>query len=125
MLIALAGLASLPREPYEAAHLDGATSWQAFWHITLPLLRPMMFFAVTLTIIGNLQLFDEPFILVDPESGVSLSVMTTAIFMYRLAFSDGDFGTASAVSWLLFLVIALLTWANSRLFSRSGGSDAA
>ena len=68
---------------------------------------------------------DEPFILVDPESGVSLSVMTTAIFMYRLAFSDGDFGTASAVSWLLFLIIALLTWGNSRLFGRSEGQHAA
>jgi multiple sugar transport system permease protein len=44
--------------------------------------------------------------------------MTTAIFMYRTAFSDGDFGTASAISWLLFFVIALLTWVNGRLFGR-------
>ena len=79
--------------------------------------------AVTLTIIGNLQLFDEPFILVDPESGVSLSVMTTAIFMYRLAFSDGDFGTASAVSWLLFFLIAALAYGNGRLFGKEGASD--
>jgi multiple sugar transport system permease protein len=125
LVLYLSALQVIDKELYEAAALDGCGRWRQFWHITLPLLRPMMFFAVTLTIIGNLQLFDEPFILVDPESGVSLSVMTTAIFMYRLAFSDGDFGTASAVSWLLFLVIALLTWANSRLFSRSEGSDAA
>jgi multiple sugar transport system permease protein len=121
----LSALQVIDKELYEAAALDGCGRWRQFWHITLPLLRPMMFFAITLTIIGNLQLFDEPFILVDPESGVSLSVMTTAIFMYRLAFSDGDFGTASAVSWLLFLVVVLLTWANSRLFSRSEGPDAA
>ena len=76
-------------------------------------------------VISNLQLFEEPFILVDPESGVSLSVMTTAIFMYRLAFSDGDFGTASAVSWLLFFAIAVLTWGNSKLFGRSEGQHAA
>jgi multiple sugar transport system permease protein len=76
----------------------------------------MVFFAVTLTLIGNLQLFEEPFILVDSEKGVAQSVMTSAIFMYRLAFADGDFGTASAVSWILFLIIAALTWANSRLF---------
>ena len=125
VVLYLSALQVIDKELYEAAALDGCGRWRQFWHITLPLLRPMMFFAVTLTIIGNLQLFDEPFILVDPESGVSLSVMTTAIFMYRLAFSDGDFGTASAVSWLLFLVIALLTWANSRLFSRSEGPDAA
>lgn len=124
VVLYLSALQVIDKELYEAAALDGCGRWRQFWHITLPLLRPMMFFAVTLTIIGNLQLFDEPFILVDPESGVSLSVMTTAIFMYRLAFSDGDFGTASAVSWLLFLVIVLLTWANSRLF-RGEGSDAA
>ena len=76
----------------------------------------MIFFAITLTLIGNLQLFEEPFILVDVEKGVAQSVMTTAIFMYRLAFSDSDFGTASAVSWVLFLIIAALTWANSKLF---------
>ncbi len=125
LVLYLSALQVIDKELYEAAALDGCGRWRQFWHITLPLLRPMMFFAITLTIIGNLQLFDEPFILVDPESGVSLSVMTTAIFMYRLAFSDGDFGTASAVSWLLFLIVALLTWANSRLFSRSEGPDAA
>ena len=125
LVLYLSALQVIDKELYEAAALDGCGRWRQFWHITLPLLRPMMFFAITLTIIGNLQLFDEPFILVDPESGVSLSVMTTAIFMYRLAFSDGDFGTASAVSWLLFLVVVLLTWANSRLFSRSEGPDAA
>jgi multiple sugar transport system permease protein len=121
----LSALQVIDNELYEAATLDGAGSWQQFRFITLPLLKPMIFFAVTLTIIGNLQLFEEPFILVDPEKGVSQSVMTSAIFMYRLAFSDGDFGTASAVSWLLFLLIAALTWGNSRLFGRSGGSHAA
>src|SRR5262249_18769053 len=100
------------------ATLDGAGTWRQFVHVTLPLLRPMIYFAVTLTIIGNLQLFEEPFILVDVDKGVSNSVMTTAIFMYRTAFSDGDFGTASAISWLLFFVIALLTWVNARLFGR-------
>ena len=50
--------------------------------------------------------------------------MTSAIFMYRLAFSDGDFGTASAVSWLLFLIIAGLTWGNSKLFGRTGRQHA-
>ena len=124
VVLYLSALQVIDKELYEAAALDGCGPWRRFWHITLPLLRPMMFFAITLTIIGNLQLFDEPYILVDPESGVSLSVMTTAIFMYRLAFSDGDFGTASAVSWLLFLLVALLTWANSRLLGRSGGSHA-
>jgi len=120
VVLYLSALQTIDKDLYEAATLDGARGWQQFRHITLPLLRPMMFFAITLTIIGNLQLFEEPFILVDIERGVSQSVMTTAIFMYRLAFAEGDFGAASAVSWLLFIVIAVLTWLNSRLFGKQG-----
>ena len=118
LVLYLSGLQVIDKDLYEAATLDGATEWQQFRHVTLPLLKPMMFFAVTLTIIGNLQLFEEPFILVDGEKGVASSVMTTAIFMYRTAFSDGDFGTASAMSWLMFVLIAALTWVNARLFGR-------
>jgi len=118
VVLYLSALQVVDKELFEAAALDGASRWQQFWHITLPLLKPMIFFAVTLTLIGNLQLFEEPFILVDTEKGVAGSVRTSAIFMYRLAFSDGDFGTASAVSWILFLIIAALTWANARLFNR-------
>jgi multiple sugar transport system permease protein len=118
LVLYLSALQVIDKDLYEAATLDGAGSWQQFRHITLPLLKPMMFFAVTLTIIGSLQLFEEPFILVDLEKGVSQSVMTSAIFMYRLAFSDGDFGTASALSWILFFIIAALTWLNARLFGR-------
>ena len=120
MVLYLSALQVIDPTLYEAAKLDGASQWQQFRYITLPLVRPMMYLAITLTLIGNLQLFEEPFILVDAESGVATSVMTTAMFMYRMAFSDGDFGTASAVSWLLFLVIAGLAWGNSRLFGRHG-----
>jgi multiple sugar transport system permease protein len=123
VVLYLSALQVIDEELHEAATLDGANEWQQFRHIVLPLLRPMIFFAVTLTLIGSLQLFEEPFILVDIEKGVAPSVMTSAIFMYRLAFSDGDFGTASAVSWLLFLLIAGLTWANARVLGRERGSD--
>ena len=125
VVLYLSALQVIDTDLYEAATLDGAGLWTQFWHITLPLLRPMIFFAVTLTLIGNLQLFEEPFILVDAEKGVAPSVMTSAIFMYRLAFSDGDFGTASAVSWILFLIIAVLTWVNGKLFQREGDSHGA
>ncbi|HEV8690662.1 MAG TPA: sugar ABC transporter permease, partial [Ideonella sp.] len=93
VVLYLAALQAIDEDLYEAATLDGAGPWAQFRHIALPLLKPMMYFAVTLTIIGNLQLFEEPFILIDGESGVAQSVMTTAIFMYRTAFSEGDFGT--------------------------------
>lgn len=118
LVLYLSALQGIDAELYEAARLDGAGPWRQFRHIALPLLRPMVYFAVTLTLIGNLQLFEEPFILVDPDSGVAQSVMTTAIFMYRTAFSDGDFGTASAISWLLFFLIVAAGWLNARLFRR-------
>ena len=123
LVLYLSALQVIDKDLYEAATLDGARTWQQFRYITLPLLKPMMFFAVSLTIIGSLQLFEEPFILVDMEKGVSHSVMTSAIFMYRLAFSEGDFGSASAVSWLLFFIIAALTWLNARLFGREARGE--
>jgi multiple sugar transport system permease protein len=125
VVLYLSALQVIDPSLYEAATLDGAGTWQQFRHIALPLLRPMMFFAITLTLIGNLQLFEEPFILTGTESGVSQSAMTTAMFMYRVAFSDGDFGTASAISWLLFLIIAGLTWGNTKLFNRGGNGHGA
>ena len=128
-LLYLSGLQAIDRELYEAARVDGASGWQQFRHISLPLLKPMMYFAVTLTLIFNLQLFEEPFILMGASGsareaglgGVGQSGMTTAMFMYHLAFSEGNFGAASALSWVLFAIIASLTWANARLFARGGG----
>ena len=125
VVLYLSALQVISGDLYEAATLDGASRWQQFRYVALPLLKPMMFFAITLTLIGNLQLFEEPFILIPPDSGVATSVMTTATFMYRMAFSDGDFGTASAVSWLLFFLIAALTYGNGRLFGKEGASDVA
>jgi multiple sugar transport system permease protein len=127
-LIYVSGLQAIDRELYEAARIDGATTWQQFRHISLPLLKPMIYFAVTLTLIFNLQLFEEPFILMGASGsareaglgGVGQSGMTTAMFMYHLAFSDGNFGTAAALSWILFVIIAALTWTNGRLFGERG-----
>jgi multiple sugar transport system permease protein len=115
VVLYLSALQVIDESLYEAATLDGAGPWQQFRHVVLPLLRPMVYFAVTMTLIGSLQLFDEPFILVDQESSIAPTVMTTAMFMYRMAFAYGDFGTASAVSWLLFLVIAALGWGQHQL----------
>ncbi|WP_171013599.1 sugar ABC transporter permease [Chitinivorax sp. B] len=119
----LAALQTIPRDLYEAALVDGATRWQQFWHVTVPLLKPMMFFAITLTLIGNLQLFEEPFILTGGTGGIGQVGKTAAMHMYNTAFVESDFGTASAVAWLLFLFIAVLTWLNNKLFNHSGLKD--
>jgi multiple sugar transport system permease protein len=111
----LSALQTVPQDLLEAAELDGANSRQRFLYVVLPLLKPMAYFAVTLTLIGNLQLFEEPFILTGGTGGVDMGGRTAAFHMYRVAFSEGDFGTASAIAWLLFVVIAGATWLNNRL----------
>jgi multiple sugar transport system permease protein len=111
---------SIPRDLYEAARLDGAGPWRVFWHITLPQLRPMMMFGVTLTLVGGLQLFEEPFILTGGKGGIEYAGMTTALYMYRTAFEFSDFGLASAISWLLFALILALTWMTHHWFKGNG-----
>lgn len=111
----LAALQTIPKELFEAATIDGASRKQQFWHVTVPMLRPMMFFAVTLTIIGNLQLFEEPFILTGGNGGLDQAGKTAAMHMYMTAFVESDFGTASAIAWLLFVLIVALTWGNHKL----------
>lgn len=114
----LSAMQTIPKDLFEAATMDGATRWQQFRHVVLPLLRPMIFFAVTLTIIGNLQLFEEPFILTSGTGGIDQAGKTAAMHMYATAFVDGDFGTASAVAWLLFMLIAAVTWLNNKLLGQ-------
>lgn len=124
LVLYLAALQTIPKDLYEAATLDGASRWQQFRHITLPGLKPMIFFGVTLTVIGGLQLFEEPYILTGgsgrPVGGPDQAGMTSALYLYRMAFDFNDFGGASAMSWLLFVVVAALTWATNRVFRPKG-----
>ena len=99
---------------------DGAGPLQQFFFITLPSLKPMIFFGVTLSVIGGVQLFEEPFILTGGRGGSDQSGMTTAIYLYRMAFDFNDFGAASAMSWLLFVVVVVLTGLTNRAFKPRG-----
>ena len=118
MILYVAAMQSIPRELYEAARMDGASESRIFWHITLPQLKPMMYFGMTLSVIGGLQLFEEPFILTGGKGGIEQAGMTTAMYMFRTAFEFNDFGLASAMSWLLFLIIVVMTWLTHRFFNR-------
>ena len=122
VVLYLAALQTIPADIYEAATMDGAGRLQQFFHITLPSLKPMIFFGVTLSVIGGLQLFEEPFILTGGRGGSDQSGMTTAIYLYRMAFDFNDFGAASAMSWLLFVVVVVLTWLTNRAFRPRGPS---
>lgn len=118
VVLYLAALQTIPADLYEAARIDGAKAWQQFRYITLPSLRPAILFGVTLSVIGGLQLFEEPFILTNGKGGTDQAGMTTAFYLYRMAFDFNDFGAASAMSWLLFAVVAVLTWATHKALSR-------
>lgn len=120
LVLYLAALQTIPADLYEAATMDGAGRVQKFFYITLPSLRPMIFFGVTLSVIGGLQLFEEPFILTNGKGGTDQAGMTSAVYLYRMAFDFNDFGGASAMSWLLFLVVALMTWLTHLLFKQRG-----
>lgn len=120
VVLYLAALQTIPKDLYEAATVDGAGRLQQFFYITLPSLKPMIFFGVTLSVIGGLQLFEEPFILTGGRGGSDQSGMTTAIYLYRMAFDFNDFGAASAMSWLLFVVVVVLTWLTNRAFRPRG-----
>lgn len=122
VVLYLAALQTIPKDLYEAASMDGAGRLQQFWFITLPSLRPMVYFGVTLSVIGGLQLFEEPFILTGGRGGSDQAGMTSAMYLYRTAFDFNDFGTASAMSWLLFVVVAVLTWMTNRAFRPRGPS---
>jgi len=122
VVLYLAALQTIPADIYEAATMDGAGRLQQFFYITLPSLKPMIFFGVTLSVIGGLQLFEEPFILTGGRGGSDQSGMTTAIYLYRMAFDFNDFGAASAMSWLLFVVVVVLTWLTNRAFRPRGPS---
>lgn len=120
VVLYLAALQTIPKDLYEAATMDGAGRFQQFFYITLPNLRPMIYFGVTLSVIGSLQLFEEPFILTGGRGGADLAGMTSAVYLYRMAFDFNDFGGASAMSWILFVFVVSITWLTNRAFKPQG-----
>jgi multiple sugar transport system permease protein len=103
MLIALAGLAALPREPYEAAHIDGASPLRAFWHITLPLLRPAIVVAMLFRGIDALKTFDIIFIMT--QGGPANASQTINVLLFNQAFSYFNMGYACSMAVVLFAIV--------------------
>jgi multiple sugar transport system permease protein len=113
MVALLAGLQNIPQPYYEAAALYGATASQQFWRITLPLLRPVLLFVVVLNVIGAFQVFGQVYMIT--RGGPELSTRTLVQYIYETAFNNYRMGYAAALSWLLFLVIALFSAVQFRL----------
>ncbi len=106
-LILLAGLQALPREPYEAAVVDGASNWQSFRYITLPLLSPVMLVAILIRLMDSFKTFDLIFVLT--QGGPGMSTETLNYYTYRYGFKFFHMGYASALSWLLVIIVTVIS----------------
>jgi multiple sugar transport system permease protein len=113
MVIFLAGLQAVPAELYESARLDGASRWDQFRHITVPMLRPTLLFGAVVTGIGYLQLFEEPFVMT--RGGPLSSTLSVSYHIYN-QFGFGNYGYAAAASYVLFVAIVALSLLQFQLF---------
>jgi multiple sugar transport system permease protein len=107
MLLYLAGLQSIPTHLYEAARIDGASPWQQFLNVTLPMLSPTIFFNLVLNIIGSYQVFTQAYLLTN--GGPNNATLTMVLYLFRKSFQQFQFGYASAIAWVLFAIILVFT----------------
>lgn len=121
MIIFLAGLQAIPPELYEAARIDGASNWRQFRHITLPMLGPTLLMVGILTVSGYFQLFAEPYVMT--EGGPLQSTVSVLYLMYDEGFKWWNLGTASAVAFLLFVIMFAVTALMLRLARRGEHPD--
>jgi multiple sugar transport system permease protein len=113
MIIFLAGLQDVPAELLEAAEIDGAGTWAKFWNVTLPLISPTIFFNMVLGIIFALRTFEVAFIATN--GGPARATWFISLHIYQNAFVSFDMGYASALSWLFFIIVSLLTFIQFKL----------
>jgi len=109
MIIFLAGLHQIPRDLYEAAAVDGARWWRQFWHITIPMLSPVIFFNVVLGLIRAFQVFTPAYVVSNGTGGPAGSTLLYALYLYQKGFVHYHMGYAAAMAWVLVIVIAALT----------------
>jgi multiple sugar transport system permease protein len=109
VIIYLAGLQGISKTLYEAAEIDGANAFRRFFHITVPMMTPMIFFNFLMGIIGGLQTFGTAYIMTEGSGGPANASLFISILIYRSAFAYFRMGYASALSWILFVMIAVLT----------------
>ncbi|MFB6846615.1 carbohydrate ABC transporter permease [Streptomyces sp. NPDC056373] len=127
MVIFLAGLKQIPKELYEAASLDGASRLRTFVSVTLPMLTPVLFFNLVLEIIHSFQSFTSAFVISSGTGGPSDSTLLYSLYLYKQAFSNFHMGYASAMAWVLLVIIAAVTalvFRTSRMWVHYGQEEA-
>jgi multiple sugar transport system permease protein len=119
-LMLMAGVQGISRDYFEAAAIDGAGRWTIFGKITLPLIKPIMMYVAITSLIGGLQMFDLPFLMTSASSASYSSVQTVMMYLYKFGFTTGSTqtGYASAVAYMLFLIILAVSLIQLKLFNR-------
>ena len=112
MVIFLAGLRQIPTMYYEAAAIDGATRWRQFRSVTLPLLSPIIFFNLVQSLIASFQTFTQGYVMSGGSGGPAGSTLFYNLYLYQKGFAEFDMGYASAMAWLLLVIIAGFTAIN-------------
>ncbi|MGA9873198.1 MAG: sugar ABC transporter permease [Rhodococcus sp. (in: high G+C Gram-positive bacteria)] len=110
MVIFLAGLKQIPKELYEASEMDGANAFQRFRAVTVPMLSPVIFFNLLLGLIGAFQVFASAYIISNGSGGPAGMTNFITLYLYKRGFSDGQMGYASAIAWVLLVVIAIIAF---------------
>lgn len=119
MLLYLASMQGVSKTLYEAAEIDGANTFRQFLHITLPMITPVIFFDVVTSLIGGFQIFQEAYVMSsNGEGGPANSLLFYNLYMWRQAFENFNMGYAMAMSWILFIIVFILTMINLKLAPR-------
>ncbi|RSK28062.1 sugar ABC transporter permease [Bacillus sp. HMF5848] len=108
-IVLMAGVSGISEEYYEAALIDGATRWQTFIYITLPLLKPIMLYVMITSLIGGLQLFDLPMLITDGLGAPEGSLNTMVLYLYNQAFRYNNYGYAATIAYMLFLITVVFS----------------
>jgi multiple sugar transport system permease protein len=122
MIIILAGLKGIPVSLYEAAIIDGADGWQRLWKITIPLVSPSLFYVLVMLTINSFQIITAPLVIFLEKGGSAIGPMDSALFyivyLYRMAFFEFRMGYASALAWILFIIVMCLSLINFLVIGR-------
>lgn len=109
MIIYLAGMQGIPTDLYDAAKVDGANAWQRFWNVTFPMMTPVLFYNLVLGMIGTFQYFTEVYVATGGTGGPVRSTLFYNLYLYQNAFKYFEMGYASAMAWILFIIVMVLT----------------
>lgn len=109
LIIYLAAIGDIPQQLYEAAEIDGARRLRQFWHVTLPMLTPVIFFNVVMGLIQSVQAFTQIYLVSDGQGDPAGSTLTLSLHLFLAAFKDLEMGYASAMAWVLFVLVMIVT----------------